>query len=370
MACCACALFVTGTAPAHGQERNSGAQAGGGANGGHAAAGANGAQAGGSADTRADTLFKAAKQLKDAGQVADACPMFAESKRIAPGVGVTLHLADCYEKMGRTASAWDQFREAESMARARGDDKRADLAHTRAVALEGKLDRLTVASSAQHAGWQVLLDGVALPADHLNAAMAVDPGDHAVVVQAPGQAPRTLHARLGAGGDAATLRLDSPPAAGAVGAGGGAGGGGAGGNGAGGGGSVVAQASAAPSGEAPHAEPSEPVASGEHKGGGGLGVRTWIEIGLFGLAAVGAGMGTWFWVRHDQLMSRGDPCDPPLENDAAIGEAISYGVGGAALGTALILQLTRPTPKVETGRAMVAPSLLPGGGGAVFRATF
>src|SRR5258708_3956605 len=86
------------------------------------------------AEARADTLFTAAKQLRAGGQVADACPMFAESKRLAPAVGVTLYLADCYERLGRTASAWDQFRDAERLAHERGDEKRASVAHGRAQA--------------------------------------------------------------------------------------------------------------------------------------------------------------------------------------------------------------------------------------------
>ena len=39
---------------------------------------------------RADALFNAAKALLDGGQYADACAKFAESKRLAPGLGVTL----------------------------------------------------------------------------------------------------------------------------------------------------------------------------------------------------------------------------------------------------------------------------------------
>src|SRR5258708_7761282 len=80
-------------------------------------------------EARADTLFTAAKQLRDGGQVADACPMFAESKRLAPAVGVTLYLADCYERLGRTASAWGQFPDPRGLARARRDENDAPGPH-------------------------------------------------------------------------------------------------------------------------------------------------------------------------------------------------------------------------------------------------
>src|SRR5579863_6674110 len=90
---------------------------------------------------RADALFNAGKALTDAGQFADACAKYAESKRLAPGIGVTLYLADCYEHIGRTASAWTEFRSAEGLARERGD-KRSEVARTHAQQLEPQLDRL------------------------------------------------------------------------------------------------------------------------------------------------------------------------------------------------------------------------------------
>src|SRR6202043_1677003 len=98
------------------------------------------------------------------GQNVDACAKFAESKRLAPGLGVTLYLADCYERIGRTASSWAEFRSAEGLARER-NDKRADVARGRAQVLEAMLDRLVVAVAATipHAGLQVLRDGVPVP---------------------------------------------------------------------------------------------------------------------------------------------------------------------------------------------------------------
>src|SRR5258708_3169049 len=132
-------------------------------------------------EARADTLFNAAKQLRDGGQVADACPMFAESKRLAPAVGITLYLGDCYDRLGPTASAWEHFRDGGRLARGGGDEKRAAGAQGGAQALESKLDRLTgVSRAGPHEGWQVLVDGAPVPADRWNAALAVDPGDHVI----------------------------------------------------------------------------------------------------------------------------------------------------------------------------------------------
>src|ERR1700730_16982019 len=120
---------------------------------------------------RADALFNAGKALTDSGQFGDACAKFAESKRLAPGLGVTLYLADCYEHIGRIASAWTEFRSAEGLARER-NDKRADVARGRAQALEPKLNRLTiaVAPSIPRSGLQVLRDGIPVAEEELGLA--------------------------------------------------------------------------------------------------------------------------------------------------------------------------------------------------------
>jgi hypothetical protein len=125
----------------------------------------------GSDVAQAEALFNEAKELRDAGRFAEACPKFAESRRLGPGIGVTLHLADCYEKVGKTQSAWTEFRNAEKLARER-EDKRADVASARAQALEPRLNRLTlvVPVAAGQAGPEVIFDGSALPPDHLNVA--------------------------------------------------------------------------------------------------------------------------------------------------------------------------------------------------------
>ncbi len=174
------------------------------------------AQSGGDV-ARADALFNAAKALLESGQYGDACAKFAESNRLVPGLGVTLYLADCYERIGRLASAWSEFRSAEGLARER-NDKRADVARARAQAIEPKLDRLTIAvgPTVPRAGLQILLDGASVPPEEWGIAMASDPGDRVVVVTAPGHPPRTISARLGPDNPTAVVRVDSldePPAA-------------------------------------------------------------------------------------------------------------------------------------------------------------
>jgi hypothetical protein len=157
---------------------------------------------------QADALFIAAKQLQAAGKVADACPKFAESKRLAPGVGVSLHLADCYERLGRHASAQLEFLAAEELARQR-DDKRAEVASVRAKELEPRVNHVVIdlpyAPPDASVRTQVELDGTSVPAKSWGVALPVDPGDHLVVVRATGTAPRLFVLRVDASNPSATL---------------------------------------------------------------------------------------------------------------------------------------------------------------------
>src|SRR5215471_10148564 len=53
----------------------------------------------------AESLFTDARRLMQAGDYEHACPKLEASRRLEPALGTTLNLADCYDKLGRTASA-------------------------------------------------------------------------------------------------------------------------------------------------------------------------------------------------------------------------------------------------------------------------
>ena len=54
----------------------------------------------------AEATFRQATALMDEERFAEACEKFAASQDLDPGLGTLLHLADCYDRAGRTASAW------------------------------------------------------------------------------------------------------------------------------------------------------------------------------------------------------------------------------------------------------------------------
>ena len=132
-------------------------------------------------------LFDEADKLMLAGNVAAACPKYAASMKLDPQLGALLHLADCYAKNGQVASAWGSFREAEEMARIKGDE-RATLAREQAALLEPRLSRLSVEvpQEAQIPGLEVRVDGAPITQGAWGVATPIDPGSHGVEARAPG----------------------------------------------------------------------------------------------------------------------------------------------------------------------------------------
>jgi hypothetical protein len=279
---------------------------------------------------RADALFNAGKQLRDAGQWADACSNFAESKRLAPGVGISLYLADCYEHTGHTSGAYHEFREAERLARER-NDKRADTAHSRALALEAKLGGLLIAvpSAASQEAPEILLDGTRVPPEQWNVAMTVDPGDHVITVNASGQAPRTFKAHVDAGYRPTTVQVEeaapAPP--------------------------LTSAAAPAPA--------ETPAPSGSSS------TRIWTGATLTVLGAAGIGIGT---VLALTAPAQPPSCTPPPQDNRTTVEAVTYAAGAAALLGGVVV-LTFAPHKAATGLT-VSPMTLAGGAGAMFRSNF
>lgn len=138
----------------------------------------------------AEALFVEGRRLMEAGRYLDACPKFEASQRLDPGVGTMLNLAECYEKSGRTASAWAEFREVISAARAADSKEREALARERASALEAKLTRLTIALSPEASGIvgiEVRRDGAVVDSAELATSIPMDPGKHVIEANAPGR---------------------------------------------------------------------------------------------------------------------------------------------------------------------------------------
>lgn len=139
----------------------------------------------------AEALFERARKLAESGQLEAACPLFAESNRLDPGVGVLLYLAACQEGTGRIATAWATFREARDAAEAQGQADRVAIAQERITALEPRVPRvrIVVPPEAESQGWIVRRDDLVLGPTLWDSEIPVDPGERRIEVLAPGFKP-------------------------------------------------------------------------------------------------------------------------------------------------------------------------------------
>src|SRR5580692_9399649 len=117
------------------------------------------AQSAGSDKVTAEALFEDARKLVADRRYAEACPKFADSQRLDPSASTLLNLASCWEKAGRTATAWATYKEAASAANAAGRKDYVTAAERHAEALAPTLSRLTVNVPSPVDGIQVKRDG-------------------------------------------------------------------------------------------------------------------------------------------------------------------------------------------------------------------
>ena len=166
----------------------------------------------------AEVLFDEAKKMMAAKRYGEACPKFADSQRLDPGVGTLLNLGLCYKQLGQTASAWSTYLEAASLARSAGQDDREELARQEAKALEPQLTKLVIEvppDAARIDGLTIKRDGGDVPRGLWGVPAPVDPGKRTIDVTAPNKKP--LHLEANAQGAGATSKVvipvleDGPP---------------------------------------------------------------------------------------------------------------------------------------------------------------
>lgn len=301
----------------------------------------------------ADALFAEGKKLRDAGHLAQACASFAQSEALAPGVGISLYLADCYQRSGRIASAWIEFTLAANAAHVHAD-ARESTARARAAALEPRVKRVTIAVPASTPQDMALvqIDGRTVPPALWNVAMATDAGDHLVTFQAPGVERRTYPISVAEEPSVVVHVGEAEAAAAAAGA-------------------VTTPAAATPVGEAPApAASSAPDPGSSHDASTGSKRRQWIEVGLLGGALAAAGVGAGLLVVKNDSMSNGgaEGGRPYVDPVATAASKVAFGLGGALAASAVVLYLTNPRAK-DSG-LYVRPATLAGGAGASLGGAF
>jgi hypothetical protein len=137
----------------------------------------------------AEALFEQGRSLVAEGKFAEACPRFADSQRLDPSPGTLLNLASCYEKLGRTATAWATYREAASAANAAGRAEYVTSAQRHADSLAPRLAKLTATIAQPVDGLLVKRDGVEVTRAEWGVPIPIDSGSHTLDASAPGYKP-------------------------------------------------------------------------------------------------------------------------------------------------------------------------------------
>ena len=149
------------------------------------------AEAADSRKARAEAMAQRGRALVDAGRIAAGCEQFVSSQALDGRLDTLLDLADCYQRDGRTASAWHAFLEAEVLARGAEQASKAEGAAARAAALEPRLTRivLIVPKGARLAGLTVKLGANTIPEADFGSGIAVDPRPEQLSAEAKGYRP-------------------------------------------------------------------------------------------------------------------------------------------------------------------------------------
>jgi serine/threonine-protein kinase len=293
----------------------------------------------------AEGLFDQGRAAMQEGDFNKACGLLERSQHIDPAVGTLLYLAECFEKSGRTASAWATFREAADAATAVKDTQRARTGRERAQRLEPLLSRLTIQvapETQQLAGLVIDQRDKQLQPALFNVPVPTDPGEYPITATAPGyeswkgtvtvpeKAGRVSivvpQLKKGSEADAIAAAGATPPPAG----------------------STAPEKPAQPQAGAPDSSPSAAQSKANSQRTMGL------IVGAAGI--VGVGIGTYFGLRAISKNSDAqDHCPASQCKDqegvtltdearsAATAANIAFGVGLAALAGGVVLYLTAPS---------------------------
>jgi hypothetical protein len=138
-------------------------------------------------EAAARSLFNEGRKLAREGDYPAACPKFEAAGRAFGSVGVLINLGDCYEKIGRTASAWRTFGDAASAAARVGRDGDELESRRRQAALEPRLDHLAIHVADAAPGLSLKNDGAEIPREDWDLPIPLDPGAHQLIAVAPGR---------------------------------------------------------------------------------------------------------------------------------------------------------------------------------------
>ncbi len=277
----------------------------------------------------ARTLFEDARKLMKAGKFQEACPKLEEGVRLNPGLGMRYNLAECYENVGRTASAWALFLDVAAGAKQKKDLEREKIARERAKKLEPKLSHVTVTVAAEVPGLEVMRDTSLLGKGQFGSAISLDPGTYTFSAHAPDH--ESWEQKVVVGPDGAKVEVKIPKLA------------------------------EKPKPKAPPPPPPPPPP--------GLGSQRKVAIAAAAVGLVGIGFGSFFGLRAVRLNEdskahcEGNLCDGAgfsLRNDARLAgnvSTVAFIVGALGVGGGIALWVTGAPRAEPRASLVVAPGV-------------
>lgn len=152
----------------------------------------------------AQALYDKASAEMDVKNYASACPTLEEVTRLIPeGLGAKLTLAECYEGLGKLASAWSAYTLVEELAKKAGQDERARKAARKAAALLPGLATLTIQVPEEVRaipGLAITHRQTPVGEAQWGTPLPVDAGEHEVEITAPGRKRATQRVTVAADG--------------------------------------------------------------------------------------------------------------------------------------------------------------------------
>lgn len=264
-----------------------------------------------------------AQDLKKQGQLAEALTHYEESLKLDPTkLAILMETAEVEEQLGKLLEAQARWNAAKEKAAQAGATNTAKRIEEKLAALSPRVPRLTVALAADApAGARVFRDGEPLDAAALGNAVALNPGEHLVVVKAPGHADGSYPLKL-AEGDNQTVSVnagasDAPP----------------------------------PPPPKPVAAPPPPAKAQVELSGRSPRKPLGLMLGAVGVAGVAVGVPLWYLGWRDS-----NSIGPNADRQLLAGQIGVIG-GGALLVTGAVLYLTAPSETAKDARGRVLPTL-------------
>jgi hypothetical protein len=139
---------------------------------------------------RAKELFSEGRRLASEALYDQACPLFEQSLALESRPSTQFNLAECWEKLGKLASAQLLYASVAQAMHETGDTARETVARRRAELLTARLCGLTIETQEKpEVGLKIFLAGEPFDAARWGTVAPVDPGTYTVKATAPAKKP-------------------------------------------------------------------------------------------------------------------------------------------------------------------------------------